>query len=80
MVVQELAEGAVAGLLKEEGGHLTVSQAGIGEISIQLDDMSALSQPVQCLNLEYGMEDGREQRENVLIESIFWRVYALGVI
>lgn len=43
MVVQELAQGAVAGLLEEEGGHLTVGQSGVGEVPIQLDDISALS-------------------------------------
>lgn len=43
MVVQELAEGAVAGLLEEQGGHLAVGQSGIWEVSIQLDDLSAFA-------------------------------------
>lgn len=47
VVVNELAQGAIAGLLKEQGGDLSCCWRSIGEIAVQLDDLSALAKLVQ---------------------------------
>lgn len=51
VVVNELAQGAVAGLLKEQGGDLSCCGGSVGEVAVELDDLSALAKLVQRLNL-----------------------------
>lgn len=47
VVVNELAQGAVAGLLKEQGGDLSCCGRSVGEVAVELDDLSALAKLVQ---------------------------------
>lgn len=51
VVINELAQGAIAGLLKEQGGDLSCCRRSVGEVAIELDDLSALAKLVQRLNL-----------------------------
>ena len=66
VVVNELAQGAVAGLLKEQGGDWSCCGRSVGEVAVELDDLSALTKLVQRLNLIEGgcisLFDDKEDR------------------
>jgi len=46
MMVEELSQGSIAGLLKQQGRYLTNCWMRAREVTIELNDLSALSQLV----------------------------------